>query len=122
MPELAHSMLPHWCVVWTRSDTQTKHGRPRLGSPTDVRCRWTTADQASSTQDNFQETYPRHLPVGQDIGLGSFVWGPGRVRDLPASPQYYEVVGKQKVPDVKGRNYAYIVNLQKASKTLPDLA
>jgi hypothetical protein len=59
--------------------------------------------------------------VSIEIALGSFVWGPGQIVDLPVSPQYYEVTGTDKVPDLKGRHPTYRITLQKAMKTLPEV-
>jgi hypothetical protein len=78
-------------------------------------------DQANPTQDYTQESYPRSVPVGVEVGLGSFVWGPGKIRDLPSNPTYFEVVASSKTPDIKGRHPSYSVSLQKASQTLPEV-
>lgn len=121
MPEISQATLCDWCVVWQRSDTATRHGQPRVSSPVNVRCRWLTSDQANPNQDMTSEFYPRSVPVGIEINLGSFVWGPGKIRDLPTSPTYFEVTATSKTPDIKGRHYSHQVTLQKASKTLPEV-
>ena len=121
MPEISQAILCDWCVVWQRSDTKTRHGQPRVSSPVNVRCRWNISDQVNPTQEMATEQYPRSVPVGIEVVLGSFVWGPGKIADLPASPTYFEVIASSKVPDLKGRHYSYNISLQKASKTLPDL-
>lgn len=122
MPDVSTVMLKQWCVVWQKVDTKTPHGLPRVSSPVEIKCRWLVTDQESVTQDASQEAYPRSIPVAKYVALGSYVWGPGKIADLPASPTYYEVVGTQKVPDLKSRHPAYQITLQKASGTLPALA
>ena len=122
MPDPAFSSLVDWCVVWQKVDTKTKYGQPRVGSPVNVKCRWLVNDQSSLAQDATQESYSRSIPLAKEVLLGSYVWGPGKIEDLPGSPQYYEVIGVQKISDVKGRHPHYRASLQKASKTLPALA
>ena len=121
MPELVQASWTHWLVVWQKTDTKTRYGQPRLGSPTEIRCRWIINDQASPTQEITREDYPRSVPVAKEIALGSIIWGPGKITDLPSSPIYFEVTSISKTPDLKGRHPAYRVTLQKASKTLPEL-
>ena len=125
MPEISQATLVQWCVVWERADTDTRYGEPRLNAPINVRCRWNVTDQANPTQDQSQEQYPRTVPVGVEVKLGSIVWGPGKIKDLPNNPRslptYFEVVASSKTPDIKGRHPSYSVTLQKASKVLPDL-
>lgn len=122
MPDISFANLHHWCVVWQRSDTKTKHGQPRVSSPINVRCRWVTADQSMVSQEETREIFPRYIQVGQEIALGSYVWGEGKIEDLPSSPVYLEVVGRSNTPDLKGRHPVYTLNLQKASGTLPEVA
>lgn len=121
MPDITRVILTDWCVVWQRSDTKDKYGRARVSAPIEVKCRWSEQDQVGVTQDNTTEHYPRSIPVSQEIALGSYVWGNGKIADLPSSPVYFEVVGRSKTPDIKGRHPAYSIVLQKASKTLPEL-
>ena len=121
MPDISFANLVNWCVVWVRQDTNTRKGQARVSSPINVRCRWATSDQSMVSQDATQEGYPRYIPVGQEIALGSYVWGPGKIEDLPASPVYLEVIGRSNTPDLKGRHPVYTINLQKASGTLPEL-
>lgn len=122
MPDISKATLRQRCVVWKAQDTKTRHGQVRVASPITAKCRWLTNDQAGPSQEKTEESYPRNLMIDQWIPLGSYLWGPGRLADLPSSPQYYEVINSQKFPDIKGRNPAYRVTLQKASKTLPTLA
>ena len=121
MPELSQVTLIHWCVVWQRVDTETRYGKARVSAPINVRCRWQDTDQSGPSQEVTQEQYPRSIFVGQEVQLGSYIWGPGKIKDLPAAPVYFEVVGKDKTPDLKSRHYSHRVSLQKASKTLPEL-
>lgn len=120
MPDLTVK-LNQWCVVWYKSDTSTRHGQPRVESPVNVRCRWVDNQQQSVTQDATREGYPLSIPVSREVPLGSIIWGPGKIADLPDTPQYYEVVSVSKTPDVKGRHPGYVLSLQKASKSLPEV-
>ena len=113
--------MPNWCVVWEKSTQRTRLGT-KVDSPVDVRCRWNIGDQLSVSQEVTQEAYPRAMRVSQQVSIGSYVWGPGKVVEVPDSPQYYEVVGSQVIQDVKGRHPTYRISLQKASKTLPTLS
>jgi len=122
MPDISQMNLYQWCVVWRRSDTKSRYGQARVLDPINVRCRWLISEQEGVTQDGSSEQYPRTIPVNQAIALGSYVWGEGKITDLPDNPQYWEVVGYSQVPDLKGRHYAYQLTLQKVSKELPDLA
>lgn len=122
MPDISQAMLPQYCVVWQKRDTKTHYGQVRLESPAEVRCRWNIGDYTSPTQDTTQEQYPRSISVGTEVLLGSYVWGPGQITDLPTEPKYLEVVGTEKIPDIKGRHPTYRITLQKASETLPGLA
>lgn len=122
MPELTQASWTHWLVVWQKLDTKTRYGQPRLSSPVNMRCRWTINDQESVTQDSTDESTPRSLPVAKTVALGSYVWGPGKITALPTEPSYFEVVGIQKITDLKGRHPHYRITLQRASKTLPELA
>lgn len=119
MPEISQATLCDWCVVWQRVDTNTRHGQSRVSSPVNVRCRWLTSDHASPSQEVTSEFYPRSVPVGIEVNLGSFVWGPGKIAELPSNPKYFEVVATSKTPDIKGRHHSHQVTLQKASSTLP---
>lgn len=122
MPELAVVNLRQWCVVWFKSDVYDRHGQPRLADPVNVKCRWVTSDSESPTQDQTRESYTMGLPVDRAIPLGSIVWGQGKIADLPASPQYWEVISASTTPDIKAKHPAYNITIQKASKTLPELA
>lgn len=119
MPDISQANLRQWCVVWEKSDTSTSHGQPRVESPVNVRCRWVTAERASVTQEGTTESYPLSVPIGRSFAVGSYVWGPGKIADLPVNPQYYEITGFDETPDLKARHPAYVASLQKASKTLP---
>ncbi len=75
----------------------------------------------SVSQDSSPQQYPRQVPVGEYVPLGSYVWGPGKIEDLPEKPVYLEVTSSENTPDLKGRHPFYSVSLQKASKGLPEL-
>ena len=121
MPDISQNMLPHWCVVWKRSDTKTRHGQARILSPINVRCRWKINDRLDVNQDQSMEHIPRSVPMNQSIPLGSYVWGRGRIGDLPSSPTYYEVVALNETPDIRGNSPTYSVELGKASTSLPGI-
>lgn len=121
MPDISQANLKQWCVIWQRQDTKSRKGIARLGSPSNVRCRWVISDQNAVSQEASREAYPRHVPVGVNVALGSYVWGPGKIADLPSSPTYFEVIGVEQTPDLKGRHPTYVITLQKASKTLPEV-
>ena len=121
MPRATQKTLRQWCIVWERADTDTRYGEPQLNAPLNVRCRWLVNDQSNPSQEQTLEQYPRQVQVGKEVKLGSIVWGPGRIKDLPNNPTYFEVVASSKTPDVKSRHSAYMITLQKASKTLPQL-
>jgi hypothetical protein len=121
MPDITQAILTQWCVVWKKTDTKTKHGQARVSSPVNVRCRWASMDQASVDQGSTTEHYPNQVPVGEYIPLGSYVWGPGKIVDLPSNPVYLEVVGSGKTPDINGNHPFYQISLQKASQTLPEV-
>ena len=121
MPDISQMNLFQWCVVWEKSDTKSRYGQPRVSSPTNVKCRWLISDQEGVTQEGTTEDYPKTIPVNTDVPLGSYVWGPGKIADLPSEPQYWEVVGRSKTPDLKNRHPSYQITLRKASKSLPDL-
>lgn len=119
MPDVTWTNLRQWCVVWDKLDNASQFGQVRVSSPRNVRCRWVIGDQQSVGQDAVGEAYPRTINVGSQVALGSYVSGPHKLAELPDEPVYLEVVGSQKIPDLKGRHPAYILSLQKASKTLP---
>jgi len=121
MPDISQAMLPHWCVVWRRSDTKTKFGKARVRAPINVKCQWIVDDQNNSSQEITRENYPRSVPVNREIPLGSYVWGPGRIGDVPSSPTYWEVKGYSKTPDINGNYPVYRIILIKASQTLPEV-
>lgn len=121
MPDITQANLVHWCVVWRRTDTLTRMGQARVERPVNIRCRWNINDQMSVSQDSSPEQYPRQVPVGEYVPLGSYVWGPGRIADLPAKPQYLEVISSEHTTDLKGRHPYNSVSLQKASKGLPEI-
>lgn len=119
MPDITQAILTQWCVVWKKADTKTKYGTARVNSPVNVRCRWASMDQARVSQESTVEQYPNQIPVGESVPLGSYVWGPGTISELPAEPVYLEVVGSGNTPDINGDYPFYSISLQKASKTLP---
>lgn len=121
MSDISQVYLIHWCVVWQKLDTKTRKGQTRVSSPVEIRCRWLPSDQANVSQPQTTEFYPRSVPVGSEVVLGSYVWGPGKIDELPSDPTYFEVVGVSKTPDLKGRHPVYRITLQKASKTLPEV-
>lgn len=119
MPQLNQISLRQWCVVWTKSDTRSTKGQVRLNSPVNARCRWNTVDGETVDQDGTTISYPRTVPVGIDVPVGSYVWGAGKIADLPSKPVYLEVVGRAVTPNLKNRHPTYVLTLQKASQTLP---
>jgi len=119
MPEVSQVALIHWCVVWQRVDTNTRYGQARVSSPVQMKCRWPgTTEQANVSQEVTQEQYTKSVFTGKEVKLGSYVWGPGKIADLPDEPTYYEVIAKEDTPDIKGVYYSHRVTLQKASKVL----
>ena len=120
MPDVAYVNLIHWCVVWKRLNTSTRYGQAKLDQPVEMRCRWTYEldDLASPAQDRTVESRGRSIPIGEEVPLGSYVWGPGLIEDMPDDPEYYEVIGTRMAYDLKGKNPHHRITLQKASKTL----
>ena len=121
MPEITFTNLRHWCVVWQKSAQKTRYGQAKLSSPTNVRCRWVSTENSAVSQNMNNEAETIQIPIGQEVPIGSYVWGPGKIADLPSSPTYYEVVYIAKTPDLKGRHHAYVASLQKASGTLAEV-
>jgi hypothetical protein len=122
MPDPTQVNLKQKCVVWPKTGHNTRYGMPEFGEPYEVRCRWSQVldDQSQPTEDRTTESYPRSMPVGQHIPLGSKIWGPGTLKDVPEDAVYLEVVATREVPDLKGKHPARRVTLQKMSRRMHD--
>jgi len=106
-------------VLWESSSVNNDYGRPIVSStPVELDVRWEeTRDQVTDSQGNTFDITAK-VVVAQDVEEQSILWL-GALDDLPDAPTgLQQVVGIEKIPDIKNRHYRRVLLLKRAGDSL----
>lgn len=106
-------------VLWQRTSFD-RNGEPRVSAPVEIKARWEEGLLESIDEEATPIAINGTVDVDRDIKSGSIMWL-GKLRDLPSpvTEGLVQVVGFEKIPDIKGRVFARSVTVKKWRNKLP---
>lgn len=126
MPPLEHMDMTSKAVLWTfvRHD---RDGFPLVEEPVQLCCRWEEINKEMVDADGNRIAVDVVLAVPQQIVMGSLMWE-GKLTSLPTVDSIrtpprdlYEVVGRDRGKELKGRVVRYEFGLRRYKDKLPRL-
>ena len=112
-------------VVWDGSEhTSDRYGKQQIGSAADTKVRWEEGNTLSFDPAATEEPIVATLIAGSDYPIGTIFWK-GTVATLPADLDtlidFYRVVGKKTIPDIKGWKTRYQLVVGAHNDMLPQI-
>lgn len=122
MPPLADRNRHQTAVYWEIAGT-TDENEPTVYQPKELRVRWEDKRRQIVRNGTLVNTDSR-VYTDIDLVIGSVIWL-GELEDRPGTgfgdedEELMEVVGRGKIPDVKGRQFHRYFDLMRFKGTLP---
>jgi hypothetical protein len=105
-------------VLWTASGYDN-YSNPVVDVAQEITVRWEDIRRETTDPKGATVIVDVALFVDRDIPIGSIVWR-GELTDLPVSPtELREVIGFEKIPDIKGRISQRTALLRSYGNALP---
>lgn len=112
-----------YAVLWARTGWDG-NGEPKVAPAREIKVRWEFTQREVIGDDGTPIAVDATVDVGEDIPTGSIMWL-GRLADLPDGKEFdqplLQVITADKIPDIKGRQFARSVTLSKWRRTLPTI-
>ena len=113
--------LKQRAVLWAFS-RRDRNGEPKVSAAVEIAARWEEDLSQSIQADGSPIAINATVDVDRDIAVGSIMWL-GELADLPVgvSTGLFEVMGFNKIPDYRGKNFSRSVQIRKWRSSLPTI-